>query len=194
MEAQANERALTLDEQWERLALLAQVHDKKAAIPSLQTFLQEHPEQAGAHFALGAILMEQQDSSGIKYLEQAMELKPATVGDASTLLSGFYFQQGDKELAETFRQRAAEYYENEQRISQQALDFSQDDNFIPHDLSNAVLQEIQSQLHKARGLSEAYLFRKIIEGADSVYVLAFLPVIRGMRAVARSISSHCSKT
>jgi hypothetical protein len=174
LEAQANERPLTLDEKWERVALLAQVQDQNAAIPSLKTILQEHPEHAGAHFALGAILLEQQDSGGIKYLEQAMELKRDTIGDASTLLSGFYFQHGDKELAEKFRQRAAAYYEDQQRRSQQAVDFSKADNFIPHDCSVVVLKEIQGQLHQARGLSEAYLFRKVIEGTDSVYVLAFL--------------------
>jgi Zn-dependent protease with chaperone function len=174
LEAQANERALTLEEQWERTALLAQVHDQKAAIPSLQTILQEHPEHAGAHFALGAMLLEQQDSDGIKHLERAMELKAETAGDASTLLSGFYFQHGNKELAEKFRQRAAAYYEKQQRLSQLALDFSKHDNFIPHDVNVVVLKEIQRELHQARGLSEAYLFRKVLEGADSVYVLAFL--------------------
>ena len=173
LEAQANVRALTLDEQWERVALLAQVHDQKAVIPPLQIFLQEHPEHAGAHFALGTILLEDQNADGIKYLERAMELKPETVGDASTLLSGFYFQQGDKELAEKFRQRAVAYYEKEQRINELAWNFSEDDTFIPHDVSQVVLQEIQSQLHKARGLSEAYLVRKVIQGADPVYVLAF---------------------
>lgn len=174
LEAQARERALTLDEQWERVALIIQVQDQKAAIPSLQTFLQEHPEHAGAHFALGAILLEEQNADGIKHLEQAMELKPETVGDASMLLAGFYFQRGEKALAEECRQRGAAYYENEQRRSERALAFSQQDNFIPHDVSLDVLKEIQGQLHKAWGLSEAYLCRKVIEGTDSVYVLAFL--------------------
>ena len=174
LEALAKERVLTLDEQWERTALLAQVQDSKAAIPSLQTILQEHPEHAGAHFALGAILLEHQDADGIKHLEQAMELKPVTTGDASTLLSGFSFQHGNKELAEKFRQRAAAHYESEQRRSLQALNFSKDDIFIPHDLNGVLLKEIQSHLHKARGLSEAYILRKVIEGDDSVYVLAVL--------------------
>ena len=172
LEAQASKRPLTLDEQWERAALLAQVQDQKAAIPSLQTILQEHPEHGGAHFALGAILLGQQDADGIKHLEQAMELRVETVGDASTLLSGFYFQHGEKELAEEFRQRAAAYYEDEQRRSQLALNFSIDDTFIPHNVNVVVLKELQSQLHQVRGLSEAYLLRKVIEGADSVYVLA----------------------
>ena len=174
LEAQANERALTLDEQWERVALQAEVQDRKAAIPLLQTLLQEHPEHGGAHFAMGAILLEQKDSGGIKYLEQAMELQPTMVGDASMLLSGFYFQDGDKEQADKFRQRAAAHYENEQRRSQLALAFSNDDNFIPHDVNVDVLKEIQTQLNRAQGLSEAYLFRKVIDEAGSVYVLAFL--------------------
>ena len=174
LEAQANERALTLDEQWERVALLAEVQDRKAAIPSLLTIVREHPEHAGAQFAVGAILLEEQDPEGIKYLEKAMELQLKTVGDASTLLSGFYFQHGNRELAEEFRQRAAAYYEDQQRREEQALNFSQHDAFIPHDVNVDNLKQIQSQLHQAWGLSEAYLFRKVIDGADSVYVLAFL--------------------
>jgi hypothetical protein len=170
---QAKERALSRDEQWERVALLAEVQDQKAAIPSLRTILQEHPDDARAHFAMGAILLEQQDAEGIKHLEQAMELKPLTIGNASTLLSGFYFQRGDKELAEQFRRRAAEYYEDEERRNQQAVNFSNDDSYIPHDVNDDLLKEIKSELNKARGLSEAYLFRKVIDGGDPVYVLAF---------------------
>jgi|SoiMethySBSTD1v2_1073268.scaffolds.fasta_scaffold03311_3 Zn-dependent protease with chaperone function len=173
LEVQAKERALSRDEQWERVALLAEVQDQKAAIPSLRTILQEHPDDARAHFAMGAILLEQQDAEGIKHLEQAMELKPLTIGNASTLLSGFYFQRGDKELAEQFRRRAAEYYEDEERRNQQAVNFSNDDSYIPHDVNDDLLKEIKSELNKARGLSEAYLFRKVIDGGDPVYVLAF---------------------
>lgn len=174
LEEEATQRPLTLDEQWERVALVAQIENESAAIAPLQTILSEHPEHAGAHFALGAILLEQQNTDGVKHLEQAMQLKPATVGEASSLLSGFYFQQGNKELAETFRRRAVEHFEQEQKQREKALSFSGSDRFLPHEVSAVILNEIKSQLDKARGLSEAYLFRKVIEGSDSVYVLAFL--------------------
>src|SRR6185369_6420213 len=107
-----------------------EVQDQKAAIPSLLTILEQHPEHAAAHFAVGAILLEQQDPGGIKHLEQAMELQPRTIGDASTLLAGFYFQNGNKDLAEQFRQRAAAHYEEQQRREEQALNFSEQDRFI----------------------------------------------------------------
>ena len=136
--------------------------------------VREHPEHAGAHFALGAILLDQQNVDGVKYLEKAIELGPTISGDASMRLSGFYFQQGNKELAETFRQRAAEYFKQQERLREQAMTFSRDDKFLPHELSEVALKEIQAQLNKVRGLSEAFLVRKVLEGSNRVYVLAVL--------------------
>jgi hypothetical protein len=46
-------------------------------------------------------------------LEKAMQLNRDTTGDASTLLSGFYFDEGNKELAETFRKRAEQHHEQQ---------------------------------------------------------------------------------
>ena len=174
LEEQATQRSLTVDEQWRRVTLLSQIQNDNAAIPLLQTMVLEHPEHAGAHFALGAILLDQQNVEGVKYLEKAIELGPNIAGDASMRLSGFYFQQGNKELAETFRQRAAEYFKQEQRLREQAVHFSPDDKFLPHELSEVVLKEIQAQLQKVRGLSEAFLVRKVLEGSNRVYVLAVL--------------------
>jgi Zn-dependent protease with chaperone function len=174
LEEEATQRSLTVDEQWQRVTLLSQVQDDNATIPLLQTMVREHPEHAGAHFALGAILLDQQKFEGVKYLEKAMELGPNTAGDASMRLSGFYFQQGNKELAETFRQRAAEYFEKAQRLREQAVAFSPDDKFLPHELSEVVLKEIQAQLQKVRGLSEAFLVRKVLDDSERVYVLAVL--------------------
>ncbi|HKP80642.1 MAG TPA: M48 family metalloprotease [Pyrinomonadaceae bacterium] len=174
LEEEAAQRSLTVDEQWQRVTLLSQVQDDNAAIPLLQTMVREHPEHAGAHFALGAILLDQQNAEGVKYLEKSMELGPTIAGDASMRLSGFYFQQGNRELAETFRQRAAEYWKVQQRLREQAVHFSPDDKFLPHELSEAVLKEIQAQLQKVRGLSEAFLVRKVLEGSNRVYVLAVL--------------------
>ena len=55
LEEDAKERPLTLEEQWQRVTLISQVHDENATIPLLQTILNQDPEHAGAHFALGAI-------------------------------------------------------------------------------------------------------------------------------------------
>jgi hypothetical protein len=87
-------------------------------------------------------------------------------------LSGFYFAQGHKHLAASFRNRAVEYYANAQKQREQALTFSSNDMFVPHDLSDEVVRKVQDQLGKVRGLSEAFLVRKKVEGMDLFYVLA----------------------
>ena len=164
---------LTLEEQWERVTLVGQVQDRAAAMPLLQTFLSEHPDHVGAQFAMGAILLEQQhDSAGVAYLEKAMELEPNTTGDACAVLAGFYFAQGNKQLAESFRNRAVEFYANAEKRRQQALTFSSSDMFVRHDLQPEQVKVIQDQLAKVRGLSEAFLVRKKVEGMDLFYVLA----------------------
>jgi tetratricopeptide (TPR) repeat protein len=121
---------------------------------------------------MGAVLLEQHDAAGIAYLEKAMQLSPDTAGDAYALLSGFYFEQGKRELAESFRNRAVEYYANAEKQKEQALTFSGSDTFLPHDLAPAMVRNIQDQLGKVRGLSEAFLVRKVVDGMDPFYVLA----------------------
>lgn len=174
LEEDARERPLTTEEQWQRVMLLSEVQDAKATTPFLETLLRENPDHASAHFALGAILLEEQNAEGVEHLERAMQLSPNLTGNASARLSGFYFAQGDRELAETLRKRADEHKEKEERQREQALTLSESDTFVPHDLSEIVLSEIRAQLHKVRGLSEAFLFRKVIDDSNHVYVLGVL--------------------
>ncbi|HEU4712448.1 MAG TPA: M48 family metalloprotease [Pyrinomonadaceae bacterium] len=166
-------RPLTLEERWERVTLLSQVESNDAALPSLKAILNDDPEHARAQMAVGAILIEQQDPAGIEHLEKAMQLEPATSGYACTLLSGFYFAQGNKALAEEFSKRAAEHFEKERKLHEHATTFTAGDNFIAHDLDEKAVNQIQSQLKNVHGLREAYLVRKVLPDFElSVYVFA----------------------
>lgn len=173
LDQQSNQRTLTVEEQWERVKTLSQVEDDSTALPLLRALVAEHPDLVGAQFAMGAILLEQHNPEGVAYLEKAMELNSATTGDASVLLSSFYFDQGNKELSEEFRKRAADFYEEERKRQERAVAFSAADRFLPHALEDPFVQELQKQLHAVYGLSEAYLVRKVVGDDDaSVYVLA----------------------
>jgi len=169
---QANERELTVEEQWEQLNLTRQVYDRDTAMPMLRTFVSRHPDHAGAQIAMGAVLLEQGDAKGVEYLEKAMQLAPETTGQACAVLSGFYFEQGNKELAESFRNRAVEHYTKAQKQKEKAMTFSSSDTLLPHDLAPEMVRNIQAQLGKVRGLSEAFLVRKVVGGMDPFYVLA----------------------
>jgi Zn-dependent protease with chaperone function len=173
LDEQSQTRSLTLDESWERMTLLGRVEDRNAVLPSLEAFVRDNPDHTKAHFALGAILLEQQNPAGIEHLEKAMQLDPATSGQANTLLSGFYFEQGNRALGEEFSKRAAEHFEKEQKQQEQLMSFSPTSRFMPHALNEQAIAKLQERLKKVHGLSEAYLVRKVLEGSEaSVYVLA----------------------
>lgn len=175
LDEQANKRALTLDEQWERVTLLGQIREPAEVLPSIDAILSQHPDHAAANYAKGAILLEKKDPKGIAHLEKAMELIPAATGDASMLLSGFYFDQGNKELAEEFRKRASDFLEKQQKQHEQAFNFSDKDHFTPHGLDEENVKVLKSKLQNVHGLRAAYLVRKVIDESEfSIYVLAVL--------------------
>jgi tetratricopeptide (TPR) repeat protein len=173
LDKDAETRPLTLDERWERVMLLTRLENDNAALPSLEAILRDNPEHTKAHFVMGAILLEQLNPAGLEHLEKAMQLDPTCTGHASTLLSGFYFQQGNKALAEEFSKRAAAHFEEERKQQERVMTFSPADRFIPHGLDAEAVSQLQVQLKKVHGLNEAYLVRKTVEDADaSLYVLA----------------------
>ena len=172
---QAKTRALTLDEQLERVAIIARIKEPAETLPWLDMILNEHPDHADAHYAKGAILLEQKDPEGVTHLEKAMQLNSDAIGEASSLLSGFYFDQGNKELAEECRKRAADHVEKQQRQQEKALNFSEKDRFVPHGLDEAVVNELKSKLPKVHGLGAAFLVRKVIDDPEySIYVLGVM--------------------
>jgi Zn-dependent protease with chaperone function len=172
LDEQSQTRSLTLDETWERVALLGEVEGNNAALPSLEAILRDNPDHVRAHFTMGAILLEQRNPAGVEHLERAMQLEPACTGHASTILSGFYFAQGDKARGEGFSKRAAAHFDKERLKQEQLMDFSASTRFIPHDLDQKAITLLQDQLKKIHGLSEAYLVRKVLEDSEApVYVL-----------------------
>ena len=176
LNSQANERPLTIDEQWERVTIVARLEEPKAALQLIEGIISEQPDHVAANFAMGAILLKDlQNADGIKFVEKAMQLDRGTIADGSTLLSGFYFDQGQKELAEEFRLRAEEHYELQQKQQEKAISFSEKDHFVPHGLDEQKVKEIRDQVSKIHGLDAAFLVRKVIQEPDTtVYVLGVM--------------------
>ena len=174
LDEQAKTRALTVDEQWERAIALSDIEDRAAALPAIKTLLNEAPDHVSANFTLGSILLEQGNAEGITYLEKTLGSGPEVAANACELISEFHRQQGNEELAETFSNRAEEYYDKAVRLSQQVMNFSRNDKFVPHDLDQTRLQKLQAQLQTIRGLNAAFLIRKVIEDVGPVYVLAVM--------------------
>jgi len=165
---------LSVDEQWERAGLVGETKAVADALPLIREVLRQNPKHLGANLALGAMLIEQQDSDGLQYLEKAMQLDQSTTGEVCELIHEFYREQGRQPEAESYRARAEKYYAQLARLHEAATNLSVHDHFEPHDLDDVTLKSLQVDLAKIRGLAGAYLVRKMIDGAEPLYILAVL--------------------
>lgn len=173
LDEEAQTRALTIDEQWERIRAIGETNTAAAALPALDALLAESPEHVGANFAVGAILLEQEDAKGIEYLNKIMQAGDEIASEACDLISGFYLQQGNVELTEKFRKLAEEHYQNAVQFHLQAITLTANDHFAAHDLDESRIKQMQTQLANVRGLGSAYLVRKLLDGSrPMVYVVA----------------------
>ncbi|HSD46568.1 MAG TPA: M48 family metalloprotease, partial [Pyrinomonadaceae bacterium] len=174
LDEQAKTRSLTVEEQWERAVALGEIEDRAASLPAIKALLQEVPDHVGANFALGSMLLEDGNADGVSYLEKTFASDAEVAAQGCELISDFYLQQGNEELAETYSNRAAEYFDKALKVRTEAMNFSRTDKFEPHDLDQTRLQKLETQLKTIRGLNAAFLVRKLIEDAGALYVLAVM--------------------
>jgi Zn-dependent protease with chaperone function len=110
LRAKEQAQPLTVEEQWEMVRCLAETQGSAAALPKVHEMISACPDHAGANFALGQILIEQNDEVGIEYLEKAMSLEPDTVLPGCELIYLFLKEQERDKEAESYRLRAQQHY------------------------------------------------------------------------------------
>jgi Zn-dependent protease with chaperone function len=168
----ARTQPLSVDEKWEKATLLADLEDPASAAPVIRTVLEDDPKHVGANFALGVILLDEDNSTGLKYLEDAMTISPEVIPEVCEVISAFHFQQGQRDLAEEFRVRGEQHRDHQTRLQDQLLKFSSSDRFGPHDLSEEALADLRAHFARVRGLAEVYIVKKFPENvADFYYVV-----------------------
>jgi Zn-dependent protease with chaperone function len=165
------EGRLTLPERWEHAQCVAEVKDSAAAVPLLRELIDQSPDHAGAHFALGTILLEQRDAAGIELLEKASQLDNSTKGPAYEWIANYLLNQGQREESEQYRARAEEFFDSQRKYMELALDFSYKDHFEPHGLEAGQIVSLRDEIRKIHAVEKAYLVRKIVSGAPEPYLV-----------------------
>ena len=74
--------------------LTAQVWGGQYAVPLLREVTETQPDHARAHFALGRMLLEQEDAAGVDILRHAIRLEPTAAAAGNAEISRFYRRNG----------------------------------------------------------------------------------------------------
>ena len=102
---------LTVDGQWAIVSCLVETQGYEAALPKMREILNSHPDHVGANYALGQILLEENnDEAGIEYIERAMAKEPNAILCGCELIFFFLKEHGQDEEAEAYRERAKQHY------------------------------------------------------------------------------------
>jgi Zn-dependent protease with chaperone function len=162
LEAKAQKQSLTPEEGWNFARLTAILRGKEAAIPLFQAVLAQRPQHPAAHYGLGELLLEQQDSRGMTHLESAIAQDPSLVSPGCRLLFEFLYRQGQIEAARSYLPQIQDGAEQWEQAREERQQFKSRDRFVPHQLPNEEIQQLSEQLSRYPDVQTAYLVQKVV--------------------------------
>ncbi len=163
LEHKTKTELLTIDEAWERVHLMTEIHEPSVAIQALKSFLQEFPTHAPAHYALGTLLLQQQDSSGVTHIEAAIAQNRGYALEGYQRVHDFFFNQGQTQTANQYQPQIDQAYEEMVKAQQERSIVGEEDQFKPHTFTEAEVAVIQQQLVDQVQVKEAYLVEKVVQ-------------------------------
>ena len=151
---------LTAEEAHRRAYLIHATEGSEAAIPFYRETLSLDKDHPLANYALGRIMLLDENHEGIEYLERAMDQDEQCVPGSCELLYNYFTRKGDVVAAQRYSRRAtalARVYANANAERSQA---SFVDRFVSHDLPDQDVEHLRRALAGNVRIREAYLVRK----------------------------------
>jgi len=107
LKQKAESANLVENEAWELAYLTEKLEGKSAAIRLYQHVLKQNPNHAKTLFAVGRILLGNNDASGVKILERAMKLDKGCIAQSCWMLAKYFKASGDDARSKEYLERAA---------------------------------------------------------------------------------------
>ncbi|HKI93822.1 MAG TPA: M48 family metalloprotease [Gemmatimonadales bacterium] len=172
--------SLSVEEEWERIDLLADLGDQDRAAALNRALLERAPEHPGARFYLGRILLADGDPAGVEYIEGVMRDEPSTTLAGCQVLYAYYQGRGDTTAAARCLKWAEEYSGELEKAREERRQLPKGALVEPHGLPDEAIAALRTQLEKLRRVKRAYLVRRRVKWLPDrpAYALCLKP--RGM--------------
>lgn len=169
----AKKEALSADELYEKAGFTSEVYGEKESLVLLRELVELYPEHANAQFAIGMVLLNEDDEKGIEAIKKAMNL------DRTLKISGcetiYYYLRG-KGRDEEAKNYVLTIEEEEQILglaNNERENIQPTDEFDSHGLSPLMVDNICNKLKNYDEIQAMYLTRKVVRYYTEVpfYVL-----------------------
>lgn len=166
---------LELQDAWDLAYWTEQIEGGVAALPHYRAVLARASDDPSPHFAVGRLLLAQDDAAGITHMEKAMALDPARTEAASEWIGDFLHRHGRAEEARAHFARAYEAQRTATEAEKERAALTTRDKFMPHGVDEDTLAALRARLAQQPRIAKAWLARKVLDhrpDEDPVYGLA----------------------
>jgi Zn-dependent protease with chaperone function len=163
IEKKSETEPLTIEERWEMASLTEEFRDSAAALPIYQEVLAADAQHAAANFAVGRLILEKMEASGVGLIEKAMRLDQQYVIPGCELIYQYLTEQGNEQEAKKYFVQALHQAENYQAAQKERARIGFDDSYLPPALNPEILNSIRDQIALHQEIDKAYLVRKAVK-------------------------------
>lgn len=160
IEAKAGAGPLTDEEQWQRADATEDFGDAEVATALYRDYLEAHPDEARAHFAMGRMALKANDAAGLKHFERAIELEHGATLPASQIAESYLLQANRGPEAAVWRERGLEYSDKLEFAETERSSVHPGNIFLPPELSEAEIAKLREHFARFPAVEEVYAARK----------------------------------
>jgi hypothetical protein len=160
MREEADRGLLPVDEMWVLFQLISDYCGEDAGATILESILAQRPNEPRANYALGQILLKQDQARGVILLDKAMAHEPDCTIPACESIYYFFKRTNKLYEAAAYRRRSDAHREMLDEAQEERATLSTNDVYVSHGLGTEQVQNLREQLARHPGVREAYLVRK----------------------------------
>lgn len=146
---------------WRHADLTEDHVGEQESLPLYRALFGSDKYGAAARFAVGRILVNKDDPTGLPALEEAMGREPDFVGPGLAIQQAYHRRQGDREAARQLGARQLSHADQADLVEAERQGCTPQDTFLPHRLTEAELAPLVAVLaDPAHRVGRAWLVRK----------------------------------
>ena len=152
----------TIDNEKEIADIVELIDGSDAALPLYREQLDRNDMDAGMQFAVGRILLESGDESGLAHLDRAMELDRSLEMEGCGIVYSHLIATGRDKEARLYLERLKKIAEIHHQAEKERRSITAKDAIQPHRLEVAEVQQISAQLYNYEDIKAAWLAQKTL--------------------------------
>jgi Zn-dependent protease with chaperone function len=148
---------------WKRVELILDRDGIAAAQPLVEQVLVLDPDHAGANFARGRHLLENDDPLGIDHLERTIAKDRLATLAACDLMYGYYARTGQRDRLRGLEQRADAYRDEHHLAERERANATERDTFLEPELTAEESESLRAAVREHPEIVAVHVARKRVQ-------------------------------